>query len=96
MYTVDAGMLDFCSVSLPVLEQEELSVCVILKKSALTWAKRNDVGINWLPLQTLVSEHIYAAVLHYAKHSQAQKILRHLSPLRFLAIEENFCHVSTL
>ena len=63
MYTVDAGMLDFCSVSLPVLEQEELSVCVIsTEKSALAWAKRNDVGINWFPLQTLVSENIYAAV----------------------------------
>ena len=28
MYTVDAGMLDFCSVSLPVQEQDKLSVCV--------------------------------------------------------------------
>ena len=88
MYTLNAGMLDFCSVSLPVLEQEELSVCVFFL-SALAWAKRNHVGIYWFPIQTLVSEHIYAAVLHYAKHSQAQKILRHLSPLRFLANEEN-------
>ena len=90
MYTVDAGILDLCSVSLPVLEQEELSVCYFFKKSALAWVKRNDVGINLrFPLQILVSEHIYAAVLHYAKHRQAQKILGHLLPLKFLANEEN-------
>ena len=39
MYTVDAGMIDFCSVSLPVLEQQELSVCVIFKKVPLLGPK---------------------------------------------------------
>ena len=34
------------SVSLPVLEQEELSVCVNKKKYPCL-IKRNDVGINW-------------------------------------------------
>ena len=41
-------------------------------------AKRTDVGINWFPRQTLIFEHIYAAVLDYAKHSQV------IFPLRFL------------
>ena len=76
MSAVD-GVLALCSVSLPVLEQEELSVCVI-KKSAIAWPK--EIGINWFPRQTPVSEHVNTAVLHYAKHSQVQKILRHLPP----------------
>ena len=78
MSTVDAGGLDFSSVSLPVLEQEELSVCVI-KKECPYLVKRNDVGVNWFVQKLFNKVNIQKnAVLHHAKHSQVQKIIRHL------------------
>ena len=84
MSTVDASGFDFSSVSLPVLEQEELSVCVI-KKECPYLVKRNDVSINIIGLFKNISikstsrRRAYRnAVLHHAKHSQVQKIIRHL------------------
>ena len=78
------------SFSLPVLEQEELSVCVNEKKYPCL-VKRNDVGINWfvqkpptfLQLSRHQEEEHMGTHLQYAKHSQVQKILRHLSPYGF-------------
>ena len=84
MSTVDASGLDFSSVSLPVLEQEELSVCVI-KKECPYLVKRNDIAINIIVLfknfsiKSTSRRRAYGnAILHHAKHSQVQKIIRHL------------------
>lgn len=85
------------SVSLLVLEQKELSVCVI-QKMCPCLVKRNEVGITsfvqkprpFFQLSQHQEKERIGMHLHYAKHLQIQKIRLSSSPLKFLANKANW------
>ena len=73
---------------LPVLEQEEVSVCVILKKSALAWSKEMTFALigfykhrePFFQFSQHQEQERMGTHLHYAKHSQWEKNSSSSSP----------------